>query len=59
MIVSKLMEELEEQGLPTDGTRNFLYQRVHKARRINCSIGRPLWVPPVEEQEEEVNVIPS
>lgn len=55
MIVSELKEELEAQGLPTDGTRNVLYQRVQKARRINRSRGRPLWVPPVEEEEEEVN----
>lgn len=56
MIVSELKEELEAQGLPTDGTRNVLYQRVQKARRINRSRGRPLWVPPVEEEEEEVNL---
>lgn len=55
MIVSELKEELEAQGLPTDGTRNVLYQRVQKARRINRSRGRPLWVPPVEEEEEEVS----
>ncbi|GKV07163.1 hypothetical protein SLEP1_g18964 [Rubroshorea leprosula] len=55
MIVSELKEELEAQGLPTDGTRNVLYQRVQKARRINRSRGRPLWVPPVEEEEEEVD----
>ncbi|KAK3000807.1 hypothetical protein RJ639_022455 [Escallonia herrerae] len=54
MVVSELKEELEAQGLPTDGTRNVLYQRVQKARRINRSRGRPLWVPPVEEEEEEV-----
>lgn len=54
MVVSELKEELEAQGLPTDGTRNILYQRVQKARRINRSRGRPLWVPPVEEEEEEV-----
>ena len=54
MIVSELKEELEAQGLPTDGTRNVLYQRVQKARRINRSRGRPLWVPTVEEEEEEV-----
>ena len=54
MIVSELREELEAQDLPTDGTRNVLYQRVQKARRINRSRGRPLWVPPVEEEEEEV-----
>ena len=54
MIVSELKEELEAQGLPTDGTRNVLYQRVQKARRINRSRGRPLWVPPAEEEEEEV-----
>ncbi|KAL0313789.1 UNVERIFIED_CONTAM: hypothetical protein Scaly_2901400 [Sesamum calycinum] len=51
----ELKEELEAQGLPTDGTRNVLYQRVQKARRINRSRGRPLWVPPVEEEEEEVD----
>jgi len=55
MIVSELKEELEAQGLPTDGTRNVLYQRVQKARRINRSRGRPLWVPPVEEEDEEVD----
>lgn len=55
MLVPELKEELEAQGLPTDGTRNVLYQRVQKARRINRSRGRPLWVPPVEEEEEEVN----
>ncbi|EXB93125.1 Pentatricopeptide repeat-containing protein [Morus notabilis] len=55
MIVSELKEELEAQGLPTDGTRNVLYQRVQKARRINRSRGRPLWIPPVEEEEEEVD----
>ncbi|ONI05067.1 hypothetical protein PRUPE_6G354700 [Prunus persica] len=55
MVVSELKEELEAQGLPTDGTRNVLYQRVQKARRINRSRGRPLWVPPVEEEEEEVD----
>ncbi|KAL1340031.1 hypothetical protein AAHE18_U088100 [Arachis hypogaea] len=55
MVVSELKEELEAQGLPVDGTRNVLYQRVQKARRINRSRGRPLWVPPVEEEEEEVD----
>lgn len=55
MIVSELKEELEAQDLPTDGTRNVLYQRVQKARRINRSRGRPLWVPPVEEEEEEID----
>lgn len=55
MVVSELKEELEAQGLPTDGTRQVLYQRVQKARRINRSRGRPLWVPPVEEEEEDVN----
>ncbi|KAK7376329.1 hypothetical protein VNO78_34795 [Psophocarpus tetragonolobus] len=55
MLVSELKEELEAQGLPTDGTRNVLYQRVQKARRINRSRGRPLWVPPMEEEEEEVD----
>lgn len=54
MTVSELKEELEAQDLPIDGTRNVLYQRVQKARRINRSRGRPLWVPPVEEEEEEV-----
>ena len=57
MIVPELKEELEAQGLPTDGTRNVLYQRVQKARRINRSRGRPLWVPPIEEEEEEVNLL--
>ena len=57
MIVSELKEELEAQGLPTDGTRQVLYQRVQKARRINRSRGRPLWVPPVEEEEEDVNFL--
>lgn len=55
MIVIELKEELEAQGLPIDGTRQVLYQRVQKARRINRSRGRPLWVPPVEEEEEEVS----
>ncbi|KMZ72781.1 putative Pentatricopeptide repeat-containing protein [Zostera marina] len=55
MIVIELKEELEAQGLPIDGTRQVLYQRVQKARRINRSRGRPLWVPPVEEEEEEVD----
>ncbi|KAL5835222.1 hypothetical protein ACOSQ3_014794 [Xanthoceras sorbifolium] len=55
MVVHELKEELEAQGLPTDGTKNVLYQRVQKARRINRSRGRPLWVPPVEEEEEEVD----
>ncbi|OAY77418.1 Pentatricopeptide repeat-containing protein [Ananas comosus] len=55
MVVSELKEELEAQDLPTDGTRQVLYQRVQKARRINRSRGRPLWVPPVEEEEEEVD----
>lgn len=54
MVVSELKEELEAQDLPIDGTRNVLYQRVQKARRINISRGRPLWVPPVLEEEEEV-----
>ncbi|KAJ7548833.1 hypothetical protein O6H91_07G029100 [Diphasiastrum complanatum] len=49
MLVSELKEELEAQGLPADGTRPVLYQRVQKARRINRARGRPLWVPPVEE----------
>ncbi|KAG5549652.1 hypothetical protein RHGRI_014829 [Rhododendron griersonianum] len=55
MLVSEFKEELEAQGLPTDGTRNVLYQRVQKARRINRSRGLPLWVPPVEEEDEEVD----
>ncbi|KAI4311029.1 hypothetical protein MLD38_035966 [Melastoma candidum] len=55
MTVPELKEELEAQDLPIDGTRNVLYQRVQKARRINRSRGRPLWVPPVEEEEEEVD----
>ncbi|KAK7278256.1 hypothetical protein RJT34_23282 [Clitoria ternatea] len=55
MLVFELKEELEAQGLPIDGTRNVLYQRVQKARRINRSRGRPLWVPPMEEEEEEVD----
>ncbi|CAN1271344.1 Pentatricopeptide repeat-containing protein At1g12620 [Linum perenne] len=54
MLVGEMREELEAQGLPTDGTRNVLYQRVQKARRINRSRGRPLWVPPVEEKGEEL-----
>lgn len=57
MLVSEFKEELEAQGLPTDGNRNVLYQRVQKARRINRSKGLPLWVPPVEEEDEEVNFI--
>ncbi|PWA57221.1 plastid transcriptionally active 3 [Artemisia annua] len=55
MLVPELMEELEAQGLPTDGTRSVLYQRVQKARRINRSRNKPLWVPPVQEQEEEID----
>ncbi|XP_045809063.1 uncharacterized protein LOC123903187 [Trifolium pratense] len=55
MLVNELKEELEAQGLPTDGNRSVLYQRVQKARRINQSRGRPLWVPPIEEEEEEVD----
>jgi len=54
MLVSELREELEAQGLPIDGTKSILYQRVQKARRINISRSRPLWVPPVEKEEEEV-----
>ncbi|KAL3695612.1 hypothetical protein R1sor_009688 [Riccia sorocarpa] len=53
MLVSELKEELEAQGLPTDGTRPVLYQRVQKARRINRARGRPLWVPPSEDEVEE------
>ncbi|KAL5990264.1 hypothetical protein ACLOJK_011161 [Asimina triloba] len=55
MVVSELKEELDAQGLPIDGNRQVLYQRVQKARRINISRGRPLWVPPVVEVEEEVD----
>lgn len=55
MLVAELREELEGQGLPTDGNRTVLYQRVQKARRINRSRGRPLWVPPFEEKEVEVS----
>lgn len=55
MLVSELKEELEAQGLPTEGTRPVLYQRVQKARRINRARGRPLWVPPSEEETEEVS----
>ncbi|VAH04032.1 unnamed protein product [Triticum turgidum subsp. durum] len=51
MVVAELKIELEAQGLPTDGTRQVLYQRVQKARRINRSRGIPLWVPPVEDDE--------
>ncbi|KAL2642218.1 hypothetical protein R1flu_009805 [Riccia fluitans] len=53
MLVSELKEELDAQGLPTDGTRPVLYQRVQKARRINRARGRPLWVPPSENEVEE------
>ena len=56
MVVSELKTELEAQGLPTDGTRQVLYQRVQKARRINRSRGIPLWVPPVEDEEEVCNM---
>lgn len=55
MLVNELAEELEAQGLPTDGNRSVLYQRVQKARRINRSRNKPLWVPPVEDQEEEID----
>lgn len=55
MLVIELKEELEAQGLPTEGTRPVLYQRVQKARRINRARGRPLWVPPSEEEIEETN----
>ncbi|GAB2249508.1 hypothetical protein Droror1_Dr00012867 [Drosera rotundifolia] len=37
------------------GKWNVLYHRVQKARRINLSRGRPLWIPPVEQVEEEVD----
>ncbi|CAM6089761.1 unnamed protein product [Calypogeia fissa] len=53
MLVNELREELAGQGLPTDGTRPVLYQRVQKARRINRARGRPLWVPEPEEEMEE------
>lgn len=56
MLVSELKEELEAQGLPAEGTRPVLYQRVQKARRINKARGRPLWVPPSEEETEEVRM---
>lgn len=55
MLVPELVEELEAQGLPTDGNRSVLYQRVQKARRINRSRNKPLWIPPVQEQEEEID----
>lgn len=55
MLVSELKEELEAQGLPAEGTRPVLYQRVQKARRINKARGRPLWVPPTGEETEEKN----
>lgn len=55
MLVSELKEELAAQGLPAEGTRPVLYQRVQKARRINKARGRPLWVPPSEEEVEERN----
>lgn len=54
MLVSELKDELEAQGLPTEGTRPVLYQRVQKARRINKARGRPLWVPPTEDELDEV-----
>ncbi|XP_024378551.1 uncharacterized protein [Physcomitrium patens] len=53
MLVSELKDELEAQGLPTEGTRPVLYQRVQKARRINKARGRPLWVPPTEDELDE------
>lgn len=56
MLVSELKEELEAQGLPAEGTRPVLYQRVQKARRINKARGRPLWVPPTGEETEEVRM---
>lgn len=55
MLVSELKEELEAQGLPSDGTRPVLYQRVQKARRINQARGRPLWLPPEVETPEKVD----
>lgn len=58
MLVSELKEELDAQNLPTEGTRPVLYQRVQKARRINRARGRPLWVPPSEEEGEEVGSSP-
>ncbi|XP_024542447.1 uncharacterized protein LOC9632763 isoform X1 [Selaginella moellendorffii] len=53
--VAEMKEELEAQGLPTDGNRRLLYQRVQKARRINLAKGAPLWMPPEEETIEEVD----
>ncbi|KAH7276525.1 hypothetical protein KP509_39G010500 [Ceratopteris richardii] len=55
MLVSELKEELEAQGLPSDGTRPVLYQRVQKSRRINRARNRPLWLPPEVEVTEEVD----
>ena len=54
MLVSELKEELEAQGLPSDGTRPVLYQRVQKSRRINRARNRPLWLPPEVEVPEQV-----
>ncbi|MCO5580736.1 hypothetical protein L7F22_034606 [Adiantum nelumboides] len=55
MLVSELKEELEAQGLPSDGTRPVLYQRVQKSRRINRARNRPLWLPPEVEVTEQVD----
>eukprot|EP00850_Spirogloea_muscicola_P010689 SM000064S19711 [mRNA] locus=s64:33689:38036:+ [translate_table: standard] len=55
MLVQELKEELAAQGLPTDGTRPLLYQRVQKARRINRARGRPLWIPPQREEEAQAD----
>eukprot|EP00250_Pteridium_aquilinum_P011356 c20008_g1_i1 orf=833-3826(-) len=55
MLVSELKEELEAQGLPSDGTRPVLYQRVQKSRRINRARNRPLWLPPEVEVLEQVD----
>lgn len=55
MLVSELKEELEAQGLPSDGTRPVLYQRVQKSRRINRARNRPLWLPPEVEVSEPVD----
>eukprot|EP00252_Welwitschia_mirabilis_P020013 TRINITY_DN479_c0_g1_i1.p1 TRINITY_DN479_c0_g1~~TRINITY_DN479_c0_g1_i1.p1 ORF type:complete len:885 (+),score=198.68 TRINITY_DN479_c0_g1_i1:192-2846(+) len=54
MTVSELRAELAGQDLPTDGTKQVLYQRVMKARKANKAEGRPLWVPPVSLGEPEL-----
>ncbi|KAI5060042.1 hypothetical protein GOP47_0024462 [Adiantum capillus-veneris] len=55
MLVSELKEELEAQGLPSDGTRPVLYQRVQKSRRINRARNRPLWLPPEVVVTEQID----